>query len=79
MSEIVLTLPDDLATEAKEMGLFSPSLAASIFRSELRRRRVNRLFATMDRLAEVGEPMSEEEVMAEVKAAREERRKRIVE
>lgn len=76
MSEIVLTLPDDLATEAQEMGLFSPSLAASIFRSELKRRRINRLFATMDKLAEIGEPMSEEEVMAEVKAVREERRKR---
>jgi len=78
MSEVVLTLPDDLATEAREMGLFSPSLAASIFRSELKRRRINRLFATMDKLAEIGEPMSEEEVMAEVKAAREERRERMV-
>lgn len=77
MSEVVLTLPDDLATEAREMGLFSPSLAASIFRSELKRRRINRLFATMDKLAEIGEPMSEEEVMAEVKAAREERRTRM--
>lgn len=79
MSEIVLTLPDDLADEAKEMGLFSPSLATSIFRSELKRRKINRLFATLDKLAEIGEPMSEEEVMAEVKAAREERRKRMVE
>ncbi len=31
----------------------------------------------MDKLAEIGEPMSEEEVMAEVKAAREERRTRM--
>lgn len=77
MSEVVLTLPDDLAAEAKEMGLFSPSLATSIFRSELRRRKINRLFATMDKLAEIGEPMSEEEVVAEVKAAREERRNRM--
>lgn len=79
MSEVILTLPDDLATEAREMGLFFPSLAESIFRSELKRRKINRLFATMDKLAEIGEPMSEEEVMAEVKAAREERRKRMVE
>ena len=33
MSEIVLTLPDGLAREAKENGLFTPKLAASLFRS----------------------------------------------
>ncbi len=77
MSEVVLTLPDELATEAKEMGLFSPSLAASIFRAELRRRRTNKFFEMIDRLAEVsGEPMSNEEINAEIAAARAERRNR---
>ena len=78
MSEVVLTLPDDLATEAKEMGLFSPTLAASIFRAELRRRRVNKFFETIDRIADVdGEPMSDKDVMAEMKAVRAERRRRL--
>ena len=77
MSEIVLTLPDELATEAKEMGLFKPLLVTSLFKAEVRRRKANRLFEAANRLAEAGEPMSEEEVMAEVKAAREERRHRI--
>ena len=76
MSEIVLTLPDELAIEAKEMGLFKPLLATSLFKAEVRRRKANRLFEAANRLAEAGEPMSEEEVMAEVKAAREERRRR---
>ncbi len=76
MSEIVLTLPDELATEAKEMGLFKPLLVTSLFKAEVRRRKANRLFEAANRLAEAGEPMSEEEVMAEVKAAREERRRR---
>ena len=76
MSEIVLTLPDELATEAKEMGLFKPMLVTSLFKAEVRRRKANRLFEAANRLAEAGEPMSEEEVMAEVKAAREERRRR---
>lgn len=31
MSEVVLTLPDDLATEAEEMGLFKPFLVATMF------------------------------------------------
>ena len=76
MSEVVLTLPDDLAAEAKEMGLFKPLLASSLFKAEIRRRKANRLFEAADRLAVAGEPMSEEEVMAEVKAVREERRRR---
>lgn len=76
MSEIVLTLPDDIATEAREMGLFKPLLATSLFKAEIRRRKANRLFEAADRLAEAGEPMTEEAVMAEVKAVREERRRR---
>ena len=76
MSEVVLTLPDELATEAKEMGLFKPLLVISLFKAEIRRRKANRLFEAAGRLADAGEPMSEEEVMAEVKAAREERRRR---
>lgn len=76
MSEIVLTLPDELATEAKEMGLFKPLLVTSLFKAEVRRRKANRLFEAAESLAAAGEPMSEDEVMAEVKAAREERRRR---
>jgi hypothetical protein len=78
MSEVVLTLPDDLAAEAQEMGLFKPLLASSLFKAEIRRRKANRLFEAADRLAAAGEPMTEEEVMAEVKAVREERRRRKV-
>lgn len=44
MSEVVLTLPDDLVTEAKEIGLFKPRLASSLFKAEIRRRKANRLF-----------------------------------
>ncbi|MCC6329042.1 MAG: hypothetical protein IT174_11030 [Acidobacteria bacterium] len=76
MSEVVLTLPDELAAEAREMGLFKPLLVTSLFKAEIRRRKANRLFEAADRLAAAGEPMSEEEVMAEVKAVREERRRR---
>lgn len=75
MSEIVLTLPDELAQEAQEMGLFSPTLAASIFRSELKRRRAAKFYEAADRLADLGgESMSEDEIQSEVEAAREARR-----
>ncbi len=73
MSEIVLTLPDDVVTEAEEMGLFKPLLVTSLFKDEIRRRKANRLFENANRLARAGDPMSEEEVMAEVRAVREER------
>lgn len=71
MSEVVLTLPDDLVEEASEMGLFSPALAASLFRAELRRRRANKFFEAADRLAALGgEPLSDEEISAEIAASR---------
>ena len=76
MSEVVLTLPDDLATEAKKMGLFNPTLAASIFRAELRKRRTNKFFSMLDEIADDADQMSEEEVMEEVRAARRERKLR---
>lgn len=76
MSEVVLTLPDNIAEEAEANGLLRPVYVTSMFKEELRRRKINRLFASADRLAELGEPMSQEEVMAEVKAVRAERRKR---
>ena len=74
MSEITLTLPDNVAKEAEDSGLLKPAFITSLLKDELRRRKVNKLFAAMDKLAELGEPMTEEEVMAEVRAARSTRR-----
>ena len=76
MSEVILTLPDNLAKEAEASGLFTPELAASIFRSELRRRHIHRLFSAADKLAELGDPMTDEEIMDEIKAARSEKRQK---
>lgn len=75
MSEIVLTLPDGLAKEAEDNGLLKPALITSLLKAELRRRKINRLFTAADKLAESGEPMTDEEVMAEVRAAREGKRR----
>jgi len=77
MLEVTITLPDDVAAEAKEAGLFKPLLAASIFREELRKRKRYRFFQSIDKLAALdGEPMTEEEIQAEIDAARAERRNR---
>ena len=74
MSEILLTLPDNLAREAEASGLLKPEFIASLLRTEIRRRRVNKLFAAADRLADLDEPITEAEIEAEIAASRRERR-----
>jgi hypothetical protein len=73
MSEVVLTLPDNLAQEAEANGLLKPESMAAMLRAEIRRRRVNRVFAAADRLANLAQPLTEPEVEAEITAARKER------
>jgi len=74
MSEIVLTLPDNLAEEAQANGLLKPEFIASLLRAEIRRRRINKLFAAADRLANLDEPITEAEIEAEIAAARKDKR-----
>ena len=75
MSEILLTLPDNLAREAEANGLLKPEFIASLLRAEIRRRRINKLFAAADRLADLDEPLTDAEIEAEIAASRRERRK----
>ena len=74
MSEIVLDLPDKLAQEAQANGLLKPDFIASMLRAEIRRRRVNKLFAAADRLADLETPVTETEIEVEIAASRRERR-----
>ena len=70
MSQIVLTLPDNLAREAEANGLLRSESIAALLRAEIRRRRVNRLFAAAERLADLDQPLGEAEIEAEITAAR---------
>lgn len=74
MTQIALNLPDQIAKDAESNGLLKPEVLASILRAEIQRRKVNKLFSTADNLAEVGEPLSDKEVEAEITASRKERR-----
>lgn len=74
MSEVVLTLPENLVQEANANGLLNPNFIASLLREELRRRRINKLFTAADRLADLDDPLEEVEIAAEIAAARKERR-----
>jgi hypothetical protein len=73
--EIKLRLPDDVAREAETNGLLEPESLENLLREELRRRRVDRLFAAADRLAAVSTPpLTEAELVSEIQAARIQRR-----
>lgn len=76
MAEVTITLPDDLAKQARQAGLLRPEALAALLRDAMRERRIGRLFATMDKLAELQPPLTEEEIAAEIAAARAERRAR---
>ena len=79
---LTLQVPDTLAREAKASGLLTPRALEALLRAELRRRRVNRLFAAADRLAALELPphlpgeawLTAAEVEAEIQAARVARR-----
>ena len=75
---IQLDLPDALVTEARNCGLLDPASMGELLLAELHRRKAA---ATLkDVLIQIrsqpGEPMSEADIAAEVKAARRERRVR---
>jgi uncharacterized membrane protein YheB (UPF0754 family) len=74
-AELKINLPDGLAREAEANGLLTPESIESLLREELKRRRVNALFAAADRLADLNSaPLTEAEVEAEILAARQSRR-----
>ena len=78
MTKIQIELPDATAKAASEAGLLTPQALDRLFTDAIRRRQAaDQLLAIADRAAAAGiEPMSIEEVDAEVKAARADRQRR---
>ena len=75
---VELDLPEALVQEAKANGLLESATMGELIETELRRRKAaSELKNVLDQIsAQPGKPMSEEEIAAEVKAARRERRAR---
>ena len=75
---IQLDLPDALVKEARANGLLESKRLGELLSNELRRARARKEFGEMlDRVrSQPGEPMSMEEIQAEVNVVREERRRR---
>ena len=76
MTNITLSLPDDLAQQAQIAGLLRPEAIESLLRDAMKKRQLDKLFNTMDKLAQLEPALTEEEIEAELRAARAERARR---
>ncbi len=76
MTNVTLSLPDDLAQQAKSAGLLRPEAIEALLREAMRKRQVDELFTTMGKLASLKPQLTEAEIDAEVAAARAERARR---
>lgn len=75
MTELMVTLPDDLAQRARSAGLLSDSAIQRLLEEAMRREAGRRLLAIAEHIQAAGiPPMNDEEIVAEVKATRAERR-----
>ena len=77
MTEVLVTLPDDLAQRARSAGLLSDAAIQRLLEEAMRRDAARRLLQVAEVLHQAGiEPMTEEEIDAEIKAVRAEGRAR---
>ncbi|CAN7663407.1 hypothetical protein LJR289_005131 [Pseudoduganella sp. LjRoot289] len=71
MATLQISLPDDLASAAYELGLLEPKTISEILRKEVRRLRVNELDRAMRLMsADDGDAMSPEDVEEEIRQVR---------
>ncbi len=76
MTNVTLSLPDDVAQQAKSAGLLRPEAIEALLREAMRKRQVDELFTTMGKLASLKPQLTEAEIDAEIAAARAERARR---
>jgi hypothetical protein len=77
MTNIEITLPDDLARRAREAGLLSDAAIGELLEEAMRRQAGKRLVEIAERLHQTEIPaMSMDEIDAEIRAVRAERRVR---
>ncbi len=76
MTNITVSLPDELVQQAQSAGLLRPDAIERLLREAMKKRQVEQLFTTMDKLAEVKPALTEAEIDAEIAAARADRARR---
>ena len=73
--DIKLSLPEPLLKDAQAAGLLSPTVIERLLEEEVRRRRVDNLFAAMERLSALElQPLTQKEIAEEIRLARKSRR-----
>lgn len=73
--DVSISLPDNVANEARAAGLLAPEAITRLIEEAVRREAGKRLLDAMQRMRAANvPPLTEEEIAAEVKAARAERR-----
>lgn len=71
MINLQISLPDDLAKDAQELGLLQPEKIIEVLRAEVRKLACEHLLSIADKLVTAGDiPMSEEEIQEEIRAVR---------
>ena len=66
-----VSLSEQLRKEAEAAGLLSPEAIERLLREEIRRRRVDNLFAAADRLAALDlPPLTDDEIAQEIRKVR---------
>ena len=77
MTEVLIRLPDELARRARNAGLLTDDAIQNLLEDAMRRRAGRRFLAAAAQLqADAIAPMAQEEIDAEVRAVRAERRAR---
>ena len=75
MAQVTVSLPDDLALQARDAGLLSDAAIRQLLEDAMRRKAGRKLLRLADEIRTAGiPPMSDEAIVAEVKAYRAERR-----
>lgn len=73
--ELTLNIPDELASKAQAAGLLNSGAIEKLLREQLRKQAGQELRAMLDKADASGmQPMSEDEIQAEIDAYRAERR-----
>ena len=76
MTNITVSISDEVALQAQSAGLLRSETLERLLVEAMKMRQIDKLLATMDKLAAVEPRLTEEEIDAEIAAARAERARR---
>jgi hypothetical protein len=76
MTNITVSLPDDLVQQARTAGLLRPEAIERLLREAMKKGQIDQLFTTMTKLATLEPALTEAEIDAEIAAARADRARR---